>query len=284
MGIQNRNNSIKSKQSAAATNNSKKMKLFNFFTVGALASEVTLSRTRRDVAYDFSGEEPADFYANISGNTVDEIDQLIMNLQGGEQSRMGPMDEVGVRRFRQLKVVVLWLQNERKFGRYCYYGCFCLPEGSHNLAAGGYGKPLDKIDRSCQKFKQCYRCLNEEYGNTEKGCKGENLGYRFKLLTNEDGTKDIECTNRVGSCRRNICECDARLARDLSKYESEWDESLHTFKGGFKREERCDKPEYGRGSPIIECCGDKTTFPFNQPRRYDQCCDGPYAKPAGECY
>ena len=41
------------------------MKLFNFFTVGALASEVTLSRTRRDVAYDFSGEEPADFYANI---------------------------------------------------------------------------------------------------------------------------------------------------------------------------------------------------------------------------
>jgi len=41
------------------------MKLFNFFTVGALASELTLSRTRRDVAYDFSGEESADFYANM---------------------------------------------------------------------------------------------------------------------------------------------------------------------------------------------------------------------------
>jgi len=41
------------------------MKLFNFFTVGALASEVTLSRTRRDVAYSFSGEEAADFYSDI---------------------------------------------------------------------------------------------------------------------------------------------------------------------------------------------------------------------------
>ena len=41
------------------------MKLFNFFTVGALANEVTLSRTRRDVAYSFSGEEAADFYSDI---------------------------------------------------------------------------------------------------------------------------------------------------------------------------------------------------------------------------
>ena len=41
------------------------MKLFNFFTVGALASEMTLSRTRRDVAYSFSGEEAADFYSDI---------------------------------------------------------------------------------------------------------------------------------------------------------------------------------------------------------------------------
>merc|ERR1712037_782904 len=109
MGIQNRNNSIKSKQSAAAatTNNSKKMKLFNFFTVGALASEVTLSRTRRDVAYSFSGEEAADFYsdilADISGDTVDEIDQMIMNLMGESDESFRAMGELGMRKFRQLK-------------------------------------------------------------------------------------------------------------------------------------------------------------------------------------
>ncbi|CBY12908.1 unnamed protein product [Oikopleura dioica] len=262
------------------------MKLFNFFTVGALASEVTLSRTRRDVAYSFSGEEAADFYsdilADISGSTVDEIDQLIMNLQGGEQSRFGPMDEIEVRKFRQLKIVVLWLQNEQLFGRYCYYGCFCLPEGSHNLAQGGYGKPQDNIDRSCKDFKQCYRCLNEEFGDTSKGCAGEESGYRFDLITNADGSKDVQCTNRPGSCRRSICECDLQLARALSKYESEWDESLHSFKGGFDRDAKCVKP-VGNGTPILECCGDKTTFPFNTPRRENQCCDGPIAKPLGEC-
>merc|ERR1712203_937879 len=207
MGIQNRNNSIKSKQSAAAatTNNSKKMKLFNFFTVGALASEVTLSRTRRDVAYSFSGEEAADFYsdilADISGDTVDEIDQMIMNLMGESDESFRAMGELGMRKFRQLKIVVLWLQQEQKFGRYCYYGCYCLPEGSHDIAQGGYGKPQDNIDRSCKDFKQCYRCLNEEFG------------YRFDLLT-----------NRIGSCRRSICECELQHAKALAKYESEWDE------------------------------------------------------------
>jgi len=262
------------------------MKLFNFFTVGALASQVTLSRTRRDVAYSFSGEEAADFYseilADISGDTVDEIDQMIMNLMGESADSLRFMGELGMRKFRQLKIVVLWLQHERKFGRYCYYGCYCLPEGSHNLAQGGYGKPQDNIDRSCKDFKQCYRCLNEEFGDTSKGCAGEEFGYRFDLLTNADGSKDVQCTNRLGSCRRSVCECDLQLARALSKYESEWDESLHSVKGDFDRETTCAVPP-GGGNPILECCGDKTTFPFNQPRRANQCCDGPEAKPLGQC-
>merc|ERR1711953_22997 len=283
MGIQNRNNSSQSQ--TAATTNSKKMKLFNFLTVGALASEVTLSRTRRDVAYSFSGEEAADFYseilADIAGGTVDEIDQLIMNLQGSEGFRLGPMDEFSMRKFRQLKIVVLWLQQEQLFGRYCYYGCFCLPEGSHDIAKGGYGKPQDNIDRSCRDFKQCYRCLNEEFGDTNQGCAGEEFGYRFDLITNSDGSKDVQCTNRPGSCRRSICECDLQLARALALYESEWDENLHSVRGDFDRETTCERRE--GDNPIIECCGDKTTFPFNTPRRANQCCDGPTAKPLGEC-
>ena len=51
------------------------------------------------------------------------------------------------RKFRQLKIIVLWLQKEQRFGRYCYYGCHCLPEGSHYLGANTYGEPVDNIDR-----------------------------------------------------------------------------------------------------------------------------------------
>merc|ERR1712037_439647 len=155
---------------------------------------------------------------------------MIMNLMGESDESFRAMGELGMRKFRQLKIVVLWLQQEQKFGRYCYYGCYCLPEGSHDIAQGGYGKPQDNIDRSCKDFKQCYRCLNEEFGDTSKGCAGEEFGYRFDLLTNDDGTKDVQCTNRIGSCRRSICECDLQLAKALAKYESEWDESLHSVK------------------------------------------------------
>ena len=39
----------------------------------------------------------------------------------------GPLE----RKFRNLKILVLWMQESKRFGRYCYYGCYCLPEGSH---------------------------------------------------------------------------------------------------------------------------------------------------------
>ena len=69
------------------------------------------------------------------------------------------------RKFRNMKILVLWLQEAKKFGRYCYYGCYCLPEGSHNIAMGGYGKPVDNIDRACFNFKQCYKCLLDEHAD-----------------------------------------------------------------------------------------------------------------------
>ena len=71
--------------------------------------------------------------------------------------------EQQTRKFRNLKILVLWLQKDQRFGRFCYYGCYCLPEGSHDIASGGYGKPLDAIDRACFDFKQCYRCLIDEH-------------------------------------------------------------------------------------------------------------------------
>ena len=49
---------------------------------------------------------------------------MIMNLMGESEEGLRGMGELGLRKFRQLKIVVLWLQQEQKFGRYCYYGCY----------------------------------------------------------------------------------------------------------------------------------------------------------------
>jgi hypothetical protein len=116
-------------------------------------------RATREITYGFTGDEsPEELTAildQITGGTFDEIDDMIRNLMGTSESRMANPEEE--RKFRQMKILVLWLQNSKKFGRYCFYGCYCLPEGSHNIAAGGYGKPQDSIDKACFDFKQCYR-------------------------------------------------------------------------------------------------------------------------------
>ena len=68
----------------------------------------------------------------------DELERFIMNIMADDPRTLS-LEQT--RKFRNLKILVLWLQKEQKFGRYCFYGCYCLPEGSHNIAAGGYGKP-----------------------------------------------------------------------------------------------------------------------------------------------
>jgi hypothetical protein len=219
-------------------------------------------------------DELQDVLSSLTAGSDDELEKAIMAFMGTD--RIASDDQI--RKFRQLKIVVLWLAAEQKFGRYCYYGCYCLPEGSHNIASGGYGKPLDAIDTACFDFKKCYQCLQDEHDNQ---CGGEDVGYRMDLNTDSDGKNWVECTNKIGSCRYNVCQCDKQLAEQLAIHEQNWDMSLHTVKGGFVREEKCF-----RGSGIHrfeECCGDTSTFPYNQPRKDNQCCDGHLAKPAGSC-
>ena len=101
----------------------------------------------------------------ILGDEVDELDQAIAAFMGTSGDRFLQESPLMARKFRNMKILVLWLQEAKKFGRYCYYGCYCLPEGSHNIAMGGYGKPVDNIDRACFNFKQCYKCLLDEHAD-----------------------------------------------------------------------------------------------------------------------
>lgn len=183
------------------------------------------------------------------------------------------------RKFRQLKIIVLWLQKEQRFGRYCYYGCHCLPEGSHVLGANTYGEPVDNIDRSCKNFNQCYECA--KLGNAASGiapdetCDGATRKYRFKLIQNlDDNSKSIECINKEGTCERNICECDKRLAENLAKWEDTWDINRHTRQGDgtWKFNEQCNKKGRGLFGRPESCCGN--TFPDMIPQQKGKECCG----------
>ena len=86
----------------------------------------------------------------------DDLGQMLLQLEqvleqrmsslarrGGEMSE-GDLESLNqLRRFKNLKAMVMSMQPAEVtvFGRYCYYGCWCLPQGQHNLASG-YGAPV----------------------------------------------------------------------------------------------------------------------------------------------
>ena len=77
--------------------------------------------------------------------------------------------------------------------------------------------------------------LNRKSVTHDGKCRGEEVGYSADLVEDADtGKKSIVCTNKAGACRRNICECDKRLAEQFALHEDSWNEDLHTNKGKFR--------------------------------------------------
>lgn len=176
------------------------------------------------------------------------------------------------RKFKQLKLVVLWLQKSDEFGRYCYYGCHCLPEGSHNLLGNGYGVPVDPIDRSCKNFFQCYDCAKIE----DPTCQGDKVKYKYRLLQHKlTGKKSIECVNKEGTCQRNICECDKRWSEKLANFEDDFNPKFHKNRGAdfdprWIYNNECIRSPGKFGKPD-ECCGD--SYPDKMPlQKGKKCC------------
>lgn len=163
-----------------------------------------------------------------------------------------------IRRFKNLKAMVMSMQptNVTVFGRYCYYGCWCLPNGQHNLAAG-YGQPVDPIDEVCKEFALCYKCLDMDFAGT---CNPEKRSYRWgKIRDSNNDVIDTECKDDpedsvIHRCKRYTCECDRVLAIGLGQTHWYWNQSHHARWGGFDREASCETDCVGC-KPQDDCCG-----------------------------
>jgi len=242
-------------------------------------------RFRRDVpALTMTGQESPD-------ELRFELAKLGVPTQVDRNVRNG----FGERRIRQLKVLITWfLQNTNLTFEDFNYGCHCDLVNSPGML--GIGKPVDEIDRACFSHGQCYKCLKSEYENdAEEGeCDGNLTGYRAELFKDEATDEPwMTCGNKPGTCRYNICQCDKALAESLAArigtYSSNYHNNPFLLLGDFEKEKDCirrTKSGNGNGNGnggFVECCGDKGTFPFNQPRKENQCCSGHEAKPIGTC-
>ena len=164
-----------------------------------------------------------------------------------------------------------WLQGDEYVDQMENYGCHCR----HGRAATTTGRPLDGTDQACFRYNQCNHCLLNLHGS-RRPCNSESFGYAVDFR--ESGS--IQCSNLIGSCRRNICECDRQFAEEITKHRHSVDVK---FVNITANESIC-LPLSTRGKhSFVKCCGNRTQFPFNQPQHDHQCCDGPLAKPFGQC-
>lgn len=223
-----------------------------------------------DVQEDVALEE---FFAGVEGDAM--MLQVISDMNGLEQyletrnmtrsagGLTGPdQDERtlaaeealgGLKRFSEFKQLVSWLQPvDKRITRYCFYGCWCLPEGAHSFVAGT-GRPVDLVDRSCQQLWFCYTCAMAEFkyvfpSGVIKRCDPTSRRYTFKFRYDKYRPKDyskrdIRCKDdwhlppyadtRPGklrlksTCARAICECDRGAAFRLGRFWRHWDKSRH---------------------------------------------------------
>jgi len=161
-----------------------------------------------------------------------------------------------MKRFADLKKLTSWLQpKDKRISRYCFYGCWCLPEGAHGFVAGT-GRPVDNVDKACMYLWFCYTCAKRDFGQ----CNPNTRRYAYKFTWNVANPNDysergIMCTNGWRrnfnqatvkyNCARAICECDRGVSMRLYKYWTHWDKSRHriwsksTDEGLFIVEDRC---------------------------------------------
>lgn len=247
------------------------------------------------------------------------VNQLEM-LDGGNMTRsmeagLSEDDVLNARRLKQLKVLILWLQPEHRFARYCFYGCWCLPDNDHlnaqPLNTAGFGKPVDAIDGSCRRQSHCYQCAQRDHPNHECDASSTNYKYELTFDTNDPDNhwkKSINCLDegkglgndkgQKGGCRRSICECDKKLAEDLREHFEVWKQGHHAEQGDFDWTKNCFKDPSGNGGRKLECCGnygEGIRMPYHDNGRrkccgtvtydstFNECCDGDRIAAIGAC-
>jgi len=204
---------------------------------------------------------------NKLGNQFDKDYQASLRRSGsGVTSEVGGQEAAeaakvvmaaanGLRKFRNLKTMVMKMQpaNITTFGRYCYYGCWCLPAGQHNLASG-FGSPVDAIDEVCKEFALCYKCLDIDFAGT---CNPATQSYAWGRVKTNGVIVDVTCLNdpansNKAKCARYVCECDRILATGFAMYHWVHNNSLHIW-GNFDRLANC----FPRGGSYKQdaCCG-----------------------------
>jgi len=259
--------------------------------MGEVVPEDEVPSLRRNEEYVSDEDQEAEFFEGIKEDTM--MQQVISDMngleeaiererltRGGNVSDLAQQTLAAMKRFADLKKLVSWLQpKDKRISRYCFYGCWCLPEGAHGFVAGT-GRPVDNVDKACMYLWFCYTCAKDDFGTCNPNTRRYSYKFKWNPADPDDYTqRGITCTNGWRrnynkntvkyNCARAICECDRGLAMRLYKYWTHWAKSRHriwsksTPEGLFIVEDRCISPPCGKlgddecpgAQHQLICCG-----------------------------
>lgn len=97
--------------------------------------------------------------------------------------------------------------------------------GDRPMLQTTFGPPVDPLDATCKKLKDCYKCVAEEFG---MNCNAEEQTYDFFVRG-----QTILPGNKGGTCQRALFECDHQYARQLTTTIDTFDIRYNLFATGF---------------------------------------------------
>lgn len=193
----------------------------------------------------------------------EEYDIGSLSRSGGEQGvnprngmdSLSMADKMHMMKYLQLKYTILFLQQNKFIGKYCFYGCWCLPAGTGKEMMG-YGVPVDNIDKSCREYTTCYNCLYNQEIMGERCDEMAAIQERYQITGNQNpqtGKVTLFCQDPQGSCARSRCECDKALSEKLSENEEIWNLQHHHKWGTppFNRAQSCQASSASAASSAI---------------------------------
>lgn len=159
------------------------------------------------------------------------------------------------------------------------YGCWCQFYDAENWASSNKGTPVDNLDTACRSWNKCYDCINRD----DSTCDGISSTYSNVLYFSETSEISCELAGAEGSCERNACECDVKLAVSLYQSSIEFDDS-YSSENGFDTA-TCIATGGGPGFAPDQCCGTyPDRFPFYSYDNTRGCCAGKtYDKDTLQC-
>lgn len=174
--------------------------------------------------------------------------------------------EEGSKRYSQLVSMMENYNPSFDEKKYWAYGCNCLVLGDRPMSDPGKGAPVDALDTTCKKYKDCLKCARMNHGDV---CIGEFHQYGMRITK----AGEVVCRDDAGSCNRALCECDAMFAREHVNSVASYTDDYNMFysQTGWDPEDQCVS---GGGSTDPQCCGlpdgPYTLFNGNNPNK--KCC------------